>query len=847
MRVPLSWLGEFVDLEPGTTPEEVHAALVSVGLEEEDIHTFELSGPIVVGQVLEFVEEPQTNGKTIRWCQVRVAPEGEKAADGGADVRGIVCGARNFFEGDKVVVTLPGAVLPGPFPIAARKTYGHVSDGMIASARELGLGEDHDGILRLTTLGLDPEVGTDAVALLGLDDAAVEVNVTPDRGYAFSIRGIAREYSHATGAAFRDPADAVPISADHATGFSVTIDDAAPIRGRVGASVFVTRVVRDVDGARPTPAWMIARLKLAGIRSISLIVDITNYVMLELGQPIHGYDLDKLSGGIVVRRAAAGEKLVTLDDQTRTLDAEDLVIADDSGAIGLAGVMGGASTEIGAGTRNVLIEAANFDPVSIARTARRHKLPSEASKRFERGVDPQVAVAAAARVVQLLEQLAGGHADDLGSLLDASETADAIRLPDGYLVALIGVEFTDDEVRSALAEIGGAVTETAGGLLVTPPTWRPDLRDKSDLAEEVARIVGYDRIPSVLPVAPPGRGLSREQRLRRAIAQILADNGATEVLSFPFVSETQNDRFGRPDAASGHIRAVRLANALDATAPYLRTSVLPGLLDAAKRNLARGLVDLRVYELGTVFRPSDGSIGSETLPPGAALPGADVLAGLNAGIPAQPRHLAGVVVGDVHDKQPGMPAAPAGLVDALDMVRQTAAAVGVTVDVAQSSHQALHPGRTAQLFALGADGERVPVGYAGELLPALAHELDLPRVVAVFELDLDALIAVAPADIVAGVIAGFPAATQDLSLVVPVDVPAGDVLYAVREGAGPLLEDIRLVDDYRGPGLPEASKSLTFALRFRADDRTLTAAEASEAKLAGSARAADLYGAAIRE
>ncbi|MEV8214601.1 phenylalanine--tRNA ligase subunit beta [Leifsonia sp. NPDC077715] len=846
MRVPLSWLGEFVDLEPGTTPEEVHAALVSVGLEEEDIHTFELSGPIVVGQVLEFVEEPQSNGKTIRWCQVRVAPEGESAADGGADVRGIVCGARNFFEGDKVVVTLPGAVLPGPFPIAARKTYGHVSDGMIASARELGLGEDHDGILRLSTLGLDPEVGTDAVSLLGLDDAAVEVNVTPDRGYAFSIRGIAREYSHATGSAFRDPADAVPVSAEHASGFSVTIDDSAPIRGRVGASVFVTRVVRDVDGSRPTPAWMIARLKLAGIRSISLIVDITNYVMLELGQPIHGYDLDKLSGGIVVRRAAPGEKLVTLDDQTRTLDPEDLVIADDSGAIGLAGVMGGASTEIGPDTRNVLVEAANFDPVSIARTARRHKLPSEASKRFERGVDPQVAVAAAGRVVQLLEQLAGGHADGLGSLLDASETAEAIRLPDGYISSLIGVDYTEDEVRSALAEIGGAVTEADGALLVAPPTWRPDLRDKSDLAEEVARIVGYDRIPSVLPVAPPGRGLTREQRLRRAAAQILADNGATEVLAFPFVSEAQNDLFGQAEAG-GHVPAVRLANALDATAPYLRASLLPGLVEAAKRNLARGLVDLRVYEIGTVFRPSEGSIGSETLPPGAALPSSDILAGLNAGIPAQPRHLAGLVVGDVHGKQPGAAAVPAGLVDALDMVRQTAAAVGVTVDVAQSSHQALHPGRTAQLLALGADGEAVPVGYAGELLPALAQELDLPRVVAVFELDLDALIAIAPPEIVAGVIAGFPAATQDLSLVVAADVPAGDVLRAVREGAGELLEHIHLVDDYRGAGLPEGRKSLTFALRFRADDRTLTAAEASEAKLAGSAHAGELYGATIRE
>lgn len=847
MRVPLSWLGEYVDLEPGTTAEDVHAALVSVGLEEEEIHSFEISGPVVVGEVLDFIEEPQSNGKTIRWCQVRVAPDGEQAADGGDAVHGIVCGAGNFFPGDKVVVTLPGSVLPGPFPIAARKTYGHISDGMIASARELGLGDEHDGILRLATLGLDPEVGSDAIALLGLDDTAVEVNVTPDRGYAFSIRGIAREYSHATGAAFRDPADAAGIlpSGAHAHGFSVAIDDRAPIRGRSGASVFVTRVVRDVDGSRPTPAWMIARLKLAGIRSISLVVDITNYVMLELGQPIHGYDLDKLRGGIVVRRAHAGETLVTLDDQTRKLDEEDLVITDDSGPIGLAGVMGGASTEIGTDTTNVLVEAANFDPVSIARTARRHKLPSEASKRFERGVDPRVAVAAAGRVVQLLEQLAGGHADELGSVLDAAEAPEAIRLPGRYIASLVGVEFTDDEVRGALAEIGGAVSPSGDDLLVVPPTWRPDLRDKSDLAEEVARIVGYDRIPSELPVAPPGRGLSREQKLRRAVAQTLADNGATEILSFPFLSEKANDLFGSPVA--GGVPAVKLANALDATAPYLRTALLPGLVDVAKRNLARGLVDLTIYELGTVFRPSGAAIGSETLPPGAALPSDEILAGLNAGIPAQPRHLAGLVLGHPVLKGPGQEAIPAGVADALTMVAQTAAAVGLTVDPVQGTHQAMHPGRTAQLIARGRDGEGVPVGYAGELLPALAEDLDLPRVVAVFELDLDALIAVAPADIVAGTIAGFPAATQDLSLVVPAETPAGDVKRAVQDGAGALLEHIRLVDDYRGHGVPEGHKSLTFALRFRADDRTLTAAEASEAKLAGAARAAELFGAHIRD
>ena len=277
-----------------------------VGFEEEDVFRFELQGPIVVGEVLEFVEEPQSNGKTIRWCQVQVAPDGQPAADGGPAVHGIVCGAGNFFAGDKVVVTLPGAVLPGPFPIAARKTYGHVSDGMIASAKELGLGDEHNGILRLVELGIDAPVGTDAIALLGLDDVAVDINVTPDRGYALSIRGIAREYSHATGAAYRDPGDREwgeleqPVS-----GFAIAVDDQNPIRGRVGASEFVVRIVRDVDPTKPTPSWMVARLTLAGIRSLGILIDITNYVMIELGQPIHGYDLDKLQGGITVRRAAA--------------------------------------------------------------------------------------------------------------------------------------------------------------------------------------------------------------------------------------------------------------------------------------------------------------------------------------------------------------------------------------------------------------------------------------------------------------------------------------------------------------------------------------------------------------
>lgn len=842
MRVPLNWLAEYVDLEPGATPESVQEALVKVGLEEEDVHTFDLTGPIVVGEVLEFTPEEQSNGKTINWCRVRVAADGEIAADGGDAIHGIVCGAHNFRVGDKVVVTLPGAVLPGNFVIAPRKTYGHVSEGMMASARELGLGDEHDGIIVLSKYGIDAPVGTPALPLLGLDDTAVEINVTPDRGYAFSVRGVAREYSHATGAAFRDPALAP--AALEATSFSVEIRDDAPIRGVVGADAFTTRVVRGVDATRPTPPWLVARLSLAGVRSISLLVDITNYVMFELGQPIHGYDLDKVAGGLVVRRAEKGETLVTLDGTERKLHPEDLVIADDSGAIGLAGVMGGASTEISDTTTDVLIEAAHFSPVSIARTARRHKLPSEASKRFERGVDPRLGRAAAARVAELLVELAGGTIDSLGQTIAADEAPEAILLPAGYVSGLIGTEYTVAEETSALEEIGAEVTVVDGGLSVVRPTWRSDITDPCDLAEEIARIIGYDRIPSRLPVAPPGRGLTRTQRARRRVAQTLAAVGSTEVQSYPFVSAETNNLFGTPDAATGDVTAIKLANALDAREPFLRTSVLPGLIGVAKRNLARGLVDLSIYETGLVFRPEAGaSLGyAGELPNGTVRPSEAELAALKAGIPPQPHHVGVLIVGNVTPKQPGQEAVPSGLADALDAVRQVALAAGVEIRVEQGSHQILHPGRTAALYV----GETL-VGYAGELLPSFAAESDLPRTVAVAEINLDAVLAGGTDIVEAQSIFTFMAATQDLSLTVPVEVPAAEVQAAVLEGAGELLEHIRLVDDYRGQGLAEGHKSLSFALRFRAADRTLTAAEASEAKLAGAALAGERFGAAIRD
>jgi phenylalanyl-tRNA synthetase beta chain len=837
MRVPLSWLREFVDVAPDATPEEVLASFVSVGFEEEDVHDFGLTGPIVVGQVLEFVDEPQDNGKTIRWCQVDVG------ADHGG-VRGIVCGAHNFFAGDKVVVTLPGSVLPGPFPIAARKTYGHVSDGMIASVKELGMGEDHDGILRLTELGLDPEVGSDALALLGLDDVAVEINVTPDRGYALSMRGVAREYSHATGAAFRDPGLRDATETAPGSGFAISVVDDAPIRGRVGVTEFVARLVRDVDPTRPTPSWMASRLALSGIRSLGVLIDITNYVMLELGNPIHGYDFDQLTGGITVRRAGEGERLTTLDGKDRALSGEDLLITDDSGPIGLAGVMGGGSTEMTDATRNVLIEAAIFDPISIARTARRHKLPSEASKRFERTVDPAIPFVAARRVADLMVELAGGVLDEqFGGALHAEVNRRELTLPKPFISGLIGVDYTEDEITAALELIGCEIAEAAGGdaWTVTAPTWRPDLTDKWTLAEEVARIDGYDRIPSILPMPPSGRGFTPAQSGKRRVANALAAAGFVETPSFGFTTEEQNDLHG--SASGEHLPSARLANPLDGQAPFLRRSLIPGLLQVAHRNVSRGMTDLALFEIGAVFLPEPGVVyGTAEVPSAATRPDADTLAMLDASIPPQPRHVAVLLTGNLIAKQPGQPAVSASLSDAIDAVRTIAAAASVELDLAQTQRLALHPGRAG---AITLDG--VEVGYVGELHPQVSADADLPGRVLVAELNLDSLLERAGASIVAEDLSSYPAATQDVSLVVATKVPAAALQEVFVSGAGALLESIRLVDDYRGEGVPEGYKSLTFALRFRAADRTLTAEEATAAKLAGVGAASLRFGATLRE
>lgn len=858
-RVPLSWLAEHVDLPAGTTAEQLAVDLVRVGLEEEAIHPAAVSGPLVVGEVVERTAEPQKNGKTINWCRVDVGPEhNEVGADGVLRPRGIVCGAHNFEVGDRVVVALPGAVLPGPFPITSRKTYGHVSDGMICSQRELGLGEDHEGIIVLDRLGYDRATtppGTDARELLGLGEEVLEINVTPDRGYCFAMRGVAREYAHSTGAAFHDRALPVPDDAVPGEGFPVELADDAPIDGVPGSDRFAALVLRGVSASGPSPAWMQRRLTQAGMRPISLAVDVTNYVMLDLGQPLHAYDLAQVAAPVVVRRARPGERLRTLDGTDRALDPEDLLITDspagDRGArvLGLAGVMGGAESEVGPATTDLLLEAAHFDPVSVARTARRHKLPSEASRRFERGVDPQLPLVALRRAAALLLEHGGGRPD---GLTDEDRTVPPAPIPLdlGHPARLVGVPYTHDEVRATLEAIGCRVEpgdpSTPDAVLVTPPTWRPDLVAAVDLVEEVARVRGYDAIPSVVPRAALGRGLTDAQRVRRAVARALVGAGFVETLSYPFVGPHQHDELGLP-ADDERRRAARLVNPLSDEQPELRTNLLVTLLDTARRNVARGITDLAVSEIGLVTRPAADAPPAPALPAGS-LPSADELAALAAALPDQPRRVAGVLTGLREPAGWWGPGRRADHTDAIEAALLVARTVGVEVRVSADRHAPWHPGRCARLELR--DGTLV--GHAGELHPSVVATLRLPERASAFEVDLDRLLAARPAGPVqAKPVSTFPVAKEDIALVVDAAVPAGDVLAAVRSGArassaGDVVEDVRLFDVYTSPELGEGRRSLAFALRLRAPDRTLTAQETAAVRDAALAEAHARYGAVLR-
>ncbi|MFF3140429.1 phenylalanine--tRNA ligase subunit beta, partial [Streptomyces sp. NPDC057927] len=725
MRVPLSWLREYVDLPATETGRDVQAKLISAGLEVETVEQLgaDLKGPLVVGQVRS-IEELEGFKKPIRFCLVDVG-----TANGTGELQEIVCGARNFAVGDKVVVVLPGAVLPGNFAIAARQTYGKTSHGMICSGDELGMGDDGSG--GIIVLPPEVEVATDAIELLQLVDEVLDIAVTPDRGYALSMRGVAREAAIAYGLPLLDPA-LLDVPAPNAFGYPVRVSDP------MGCDRFTARTVTGLDPETLSPIWLRRRLQKAGMRPISLAVDITNYVMLELGQPLHAYDRTRVQGAIGVRRAEQGEKLTTLDGVTRTLDAEDLVITDDRGPIGLAGVMGGANTEIDdteGTTTEVVIEAAHFDALSIARTARRHKLASEASKRFERGVDPQAASAAAQRTVDLLVLLAGGTADAGVTEVIAPSAPHSITIPANHPDKVAGVDYGRETVVRRLQQVGCDVYGQ-DELIVTVPSWRPDLTDPNDLAEEVIRLEGYENLPSTLPKPPAGLGLTGRQRLHRRIGRVLAGAGYVEALNYPFIGEHVFDQLGLA-ADDPKRKVVKLVNPLSDEEPALRTTLLPGLLHALRRNDGRGSHDLALFETGLVFQPQDELRVAGRLPVDRR-PTDEEIASLTAALPVQPRHAAVVLAGAREQAGWWGKGRPADWADAIEAARSLAREAGTELLVRAGQYGPWHPGRCAEL-AVVVDGQEKVIGHAGELHPGVLKTLGLPARTCAMELDLDAL------------------------------------------------------------------------------------------------------------
>jgi phenylalanyl-tRNA synthetase beta chain len=827
MRVPYSWLREVVAAgAPGwdVAPGDLEQTLLRIGHEVEEVSTLgPVDGPLTVGRVTA-VEELTDFKKPIRACLVDVGEDRE---------REIVCGASNFVVGDLVVVALPGTTLPGGFAITARKTYGRNSDGMICSAAELGLGADHSGILVLPPGTAEP--GADGAGVLDLDDVVFHLAITPDRGYCMSVRGLAREIACAYDLDFVDPADVPPLPVE-GPAWPLTV------QAETGVRRFALRPVTGIDPAAVSPWWLQRRLLLCGIRATSPAVDATNYVMLELGHPMHAHDRNRITGGLGVRFARLGEMVVTLDDIERRLDPADVLIVDEVATAAIGGVMGAASTEVRADSTDVLLEAAVWDAAAVSRTQRRLHLPSEAARRYERAVDPAISVAALDRCATLLADIAGGAVSPTLTDWRGDPPRDdwslpwiriAVDLPD----RVAGVAYAPGTTARRLTQIGAVVAENDDILMVTPPSWRPDLLQPADLVEEVMRLEGLEVVPSVLPSAPAGRGLTAVQKRRRAIGKALAQSGYVEILPTPFLPAGVFDLWGLP-ADDPRRTTTQLLNPLEADRPQLATTLLPALLEALGRNVSRGLVDVALFALAQVVQPTEQTRGVGLIPVDRRPTDAEI-AMLDASLPRQPQHVAAVLAGLREPRGPWGPGRRVEAADAFEAVRIIARASGVDVNLRAAQYLPWHPGRCAEVLV----GE-TPVGHAGQLHPGVVERSGLPEGSCAIELNLDAIPTVeAPP---APRVSPFPAVFQDVSLVVSADVPAQAVEDAVREGAGELLEDIQLFDVFTGPQIGEDRKSLTFALRFRAPDRTLTEDDASAARDAAVRCAAARAGAVLR-
>lgn len=843
MLISQEWLTSLLNNagNPGwsVSPEELDAGFVRVGFETEGYEPLpETTGPLVVGRVEE-IEELTEFKKPIRYCQVNVGD-----ANGTGELQGIICGARNFKLNDLVVVSLPGAVLPGGFEIAARKTYDHISNGMMASEAELGFTSKSDGIIILPEGAGEP--GQDAREVLGgFDDTIFEVNVTPDRGYALSARGLGREVASAFGLEYTDVAAEPQMSGIDLSVVPEPTGDALPVTVEESTKAvrFGLRKVEGIDPSAQAPFWMKRALMLAGVRSINAATDVTNYIMLLLGQPMHAFDANKIAGGLRVHNAEGGEVFETLDHVKRTLTPGDVVISDDNGIQSLAAIMGGTTSEIADDTTDVYFEAATWDPLTVARSARHHKLSSEASRRFERGVDPAIIEVALDMACALLVSIAGGTVVDKRTLIGDAPERDAIHLRASRPSELIGVDYSVETVVKRLEEVGCSVEQAEENgesvLSVTPPTWRTDLNEPVELIEEIVRLEGLDDIPLELPTPRGGRGLSPLQRRRRAVTHALAYSGYAEVIPTPFMSNTVLDAWGL-DADDARRRVVKVQNPLDNDYAVLATSLLPAMLEAVGRNVARGRNDLALFSVAQVaFKTAD----SSPMPSVAARPEDSVIEELIASLPEQHLHAATVAIGNTELAGPWGGGRAYSWADAIESAQIVAKSAGVELQIASAEELPWHPGRCAEL-SVDIEGETHVVGYAGELHPQVLEALGLPARTCAMELDLTAL--PFATTLPAPVLSSFPALHQDVALVVDEDVPAESVRRTLDESAGELIEEVMLFDVYRSDSLGDGKKSLAFGLVFRAPDRTLTEDEASEGRLAAAEAAKAKFGAQMR-
>jgi phenylalanyl-tRNA synthetase beta chain len=868
MRIPLSWVREYAPIDDaGAEPAEVSRRLTAAGLEVESTEQVghDVIG-VVVGEVLE-IEELTGFKKPIRFCRLTTGADS-------AEPHSVICGAANFAVGDRVPLAVPGARLPGGVEIGAKPAYGRMSAGMICSVAELAIGDDHAGILVLPP---DAPLGEDFASYAALRDLVLDIAVNPDRGYALSVRGVARELASAYGVPFTDPAGG-------GDGLGAESPDVYPasIADPTACDRFVLREAHGLDPAARAPLWMRVRLARSGMRSVSLAVDVTNYLMLELGQPLHAFDRAKLDGPIVVRRAEPEERLETLDHTVRTLDPDDILITDASGPISMAGTMGGLATEIGPESTDLVIEAAHFSAVGTARMSRRHKLSSEASYRFERGVDRELPLVASAKAVSMLASFGGASVVPGCAHASAEVAPVTITMPASYPDEVAGLVYGRDTVVRRLREVGCDIKQTvpstqavvgekvpdgaghlrhehgkhdrsAAALVVTPPSWRPDLTDPADLAEEVIRLEGYVNIPVRMPRAPAGRGLTARQRMRRNVSRALAGAGYVEVLSWPFGPAADADALQLPPEDPRRV-AVRVANPLSEDEPLLRTTLLPGLLRVLARNAGRGFADVALFETGLVFHPRPGGSGVAPVLAVDHAPTVEELGTLNAELPDQPRRVAVVLAGQREFAGWwGHEGRAASWADAVEAAREVCRACRAPVEIRAAQQPPWHPGRCAGVFVKSAEGHEWLAGHAGELHPRVVRAFGLPDRSCAMEIDLSVIEAAAdgaPA-VQPPVISGYPVATQDVALIVADDVPAARVQEALttgvaEAGGGGLLEDVRLFDLYTGEQVGEDRKSLAYTMRFRAPDRTLTVEETSSLRDAAVAEAGRRVGAVLR-